>query len=175
MIGYISNFCYKLLCLPVFVANVFLKLINIFVFFVFILIDAFSCSLKIKYSQKNNFTLAENNFGERKLSCTRLNFGEILIAGTKREVPGGQYRSILPACGAWHIIRFYYWPSARSRWLNIGWVLFLHFYGPRRRACYIIRDDYSQLDTMRLFGYLSSHIQCAHGIIVKYYWKKWTC
>ena len=46
---------------------------------------------------KNLFTLAENNFGERKLSCTRLNFGEILFAGTKRAVPDGQYRSILPA------------------------------------------------------------------------------
>ena len=46
---------------------------------------------------KNIFTLAENNFGEGKLSCTRLNFGEILFAGTKRAVPGGQYRSILPA------------------------------------------------------------------------------
>ena len=26
----------------------------------------------------------------------------------------------------------YYWPSARSRWLDIGLVLFLRFYGPRR-------------------------------------------
>ena len=26
----------------------------------------------------------------------------------------------------------YYWPSARSRWLDIGRVLFLRFYGPRR-------------------------------------------
>ena len=43
------------------------------------------------------FTIAESNFSERKLSCTRLNFGEILFAGTKRAVPGGQYRSILPA------------------------------------------------------------------------------
>ena len=43
------------------------------------------------------FTIAENNFGERKLSCTRLNFGEILFAGSKWAVPGGQYHSILPA------------------------------------------------------------------------------
>ena len=77
--------------------NVFLKLINIFVLFVFILVDAFSGSIRTEKSQKNLFTLAENNFGERKLSCTRLNFGEILFAGTKRAVPGGQYRSILPA------------------------------------------------------------------------------
>ena len=61
----------KLLCLPVFDA----KLINIFVFFVFILVDTFSGSIKTEKSQKNPFTLTENNFGERKLSCTCLNFG----------------------------------------------------------------------------------------------------
>ena len=48
-------------------------------------------------TQKNLFTLAENNFSERKLSCTCLNFGEMLFAGTKWAVPGAQYRSILPA------------------------------------------------------------------------------
>ena len=57
----------KLSCLPVFVANVFLKLINIFVFIVFILVDAFSSSIKTEKSQKIFFTLAENNFGERNL------------------------------------------------------------------------------------------------------------
>ena len=47
---------------------------------------------------KSLFTLAEsNNFSDRKLSCSRLNFGEILFAGTKPAVPGGQYCSILPA------------------------------------------------------------------------------
>ena len=75
----------------------FLKLINIFVFFVFILVDAFSGSIKTEKSQKNLLTLAENNFGERKISCTCLNFSEILFAGMKWAVPGGQYRSILPA------------------------------------------------------------------------------
>ena len=58
--------------------------------------------------------MAENNFGERKLSCTRLNFGEILFAGTKRAVSphltrlGSQsehrIRRILPARGACLII-----------------------------------------------------------------------
>ena len=57
----------KLSCLPVFVANVLLKLINIFVFIVFILVDAFSSSIKTEKSQKIFFTLAENNFGERNL------------------------------------------------------------------------------------------------------------
>ena len=45
---------------------------------------------------KRLFTLAEKNFSERNLSCTHLNFGEILFAGTKRAVPGRQYHSILP-------------------------------------------------------------------------------
>ena len=42
----------KLLCLPVSLQNVFLKLINIFVFFVFILVDAFSGFIKTEKSQK---------------------------------------------------------------------------------------------------------------------------
>ena len=89
-----TNFCVCRFLLR----NVFLKLINIFVFFVFILVDAISGSIKTEKSQKNLFTLAENNFGERKLSCTRLNvLWRILFAGTKRAVPGGHYRSILPA------------------------------------------------------------------------------
>ena len=74
--------------------NVFLKLINIFVFSVFILVDAFSASFTTEKSQKNLFTLAESNFSERKLSCTRMNFGEILFAGTKRAVPGSPGRAV---------------------------------------------------------------------------------
>ena len=46
-----------------------------------------SGSIKTEKSQKNLFTLAENNFGQRKLTSTRLHFGEILFAGTKRAVP----------------------------------------------------------------------------------------
>ena len=72
--------------------------------FVFILVDDFSGSIKTEKSQ-NLFTLAENNFIERKLSCTCLNFGEILFAGTKPAALSGQFRSILPAHGACHIIR----------------------------------------------------------------------
>ena len=85
-----TNFCVCQFLLQ----NIFLKLINIFVFFVFILVDVFSGSIMTaREIIKTLFTLAENNFGERKLSCT----GEILFAGTKRAVPDGQYRSILPA------------------------------------------------------------------------------
>ena len=39
---------------------------------------------------------------------------------------------ILPAHGASHVISMGYWPSVRSRWLDIGQVLFLRVYGPRR-------------------------------------------
>ena len=81
--------------------NIFFKLISIFVFFIFILVDAFGFPIfwfhEDREITKNLFTLAENNFGERKLSCIRLNFGEILFAVTKRAVVGGQYRPILPS------------------------------------------------------------------------------
>ena len=39
---------------------------------------------------------------------------------------------ILPARAASHIISMDYSPSVRSRWLDIGRVLFLRVYGPRR-------------------------------------------
>ena len=52
----------------------FFKLINIFDFFVFILVDAFGFPVfwfhKDREITKNHFTLVENNFGERKLSCS---------------------------------------------------------------------------------------------------------
>ena len=112
-----TNFCVCRFLLQ----NVFSKLINIFVFFVFILVDAFSGSMKTedRESTKNLFTLAESNFGERNLSCTCLNFGEILFAGTKRGSSGQavslhlvrsgsqsehRIRRILLARGACHII-----------------------------------------------------------------------
>ena len=44
---------------------------------------------------KNLFTLAENNFGERKLSCTCLNFGEILLGERNGQSRAG---SIAPSC-----------------------------------------------------------------------------
>ena len=52
---------------------------------------------KDKEITRNLFIIAKTNFRERNLSCTHLNFGEILFAGSKRAVSGGQYRSILPA------------------------------------------------------------------------------
>ena len=56
MFKFKTNFCVCRFLLQ----NVFLKLIKIFVFFVFILVDAFSGSIKTEKSQKNIFTLAEN-------------------------------------------------------------------------------------------------------------------
>ena len=82
---------------PVFVAKRIFKTHQHFCFLCFHSRCRFFWFHKGRENTKNLFTLAENNFGERKLSCTRLNFGEILFSGTKRAVPGGQYRSILPA------------------------------------------------------------------------------
>ena len=115
LIGDISNSNFKLkfqifkfklhttLCFYFYVCRFLLQ--NVFFstheHFCFILVDAFGFSVfwfhKDREVTKNLFTLAENNFGERTLSCTRLNFGEILFAGTKRTVRGGQYCCVLPA------------------------------------------------------------------------------
>ena len=83
--------------LPVFAAKRIFKTYQHFCFLCFHSRWRFFWFHKDREITKNLFTLAESNFSERKLSCTRLNFGEILFAGTKRAVPGGQYRSILPA------------------------------------------------------------------------------
>ena len=99
LIGYISNSNFQ-------IQNKFLCLIcrfllqNVFQHFCFLCFHSrwrFFWFHKDREITKNIFTLAEGNFSEGKLSCTRLNFGEILFAGTKRAVPGVQYRSILPA------------------------------------------------------------------------------
>ena len=66
-------------------------LFSLFSFSLALSVFPFSGPIKTEKSQ------AENYFSERKLSCTYLNFGEILFAETKRAVPNGQHRSILPA------------------------------------------------------------------------------
>ena len=83
--------------LPVFAAKRIFKTYQYFCFLCFHSRGHFSWFHKDREITKSLFTLAESNFSERKLSCTRLNFVEILFAGTKRAVPGGQYHSILPA------------------------------------------------------------------------------
>ena len=104
-----TNFCVCRFLLQ----NVFLKLINIFVFFVFILVDSFAGSIKPEKSQKiflpkQNIISVKENF--RALG---LNLGEILFAKTKRTVPNGQYCSILPARVANQNIEFVaYYPLA---------------------------------------------------------------
>ena len=102
---------------PFLLQNVFLKLINNFVFIVFILADAFSSSIKTGKSQKNLFTLAENNFGERNFL---LKLWRNFICGNETGSPGRavslhlacsgsqsehRIRCILPARGTCHIIR----------------------------------------------------------------------
>ena len=91
------HFVFLLLCLPVFVAKRIFQTHQHVCFLCFHSRWRFFWFHKHREITKNPFTLAENNLGERKLSCTRLNFGQILFARTIRAVPGGQYRSILPA------------------------------------------------------------------------------
>ena len=116
LIGYISNsnFQFKTnFCVCRFLLqNVYLKLNNIFVFFVFILVDAFSGSIKTE-NTKNLFTLAENNFGERKLYLRTFTCGNemgspgravslhLACSGSQSE---HRIQYILPAHGACHII-----------------------------------------------------------------------
>ena len=83
--------------LPVFAAKPIFKTSQHICFLCFHSSGRFFWFHKDREITKSLCTLAESNFSERKLSCTRLSFGEILFAGTKRAVPGGQYRSILPA------------------------------------------------------------------------------
>ena len=126
LIGYISNSNFKfkfsifqiqnkLLYLPVFVAKRIFKTQH-FCFLCFHYRWRFFWFHKDRKITKNLFNLAETNFGERKLSCTHLNFGEILFAGSPgRAVSlhlahwGSQsehrIRRIQPARGAFHIIR----------------------------------------------------------------------
>ena len=90
------KFKFSNLCLLVFVAKRIFKTHQHFCFLCFHSRWRFFWFHKDRENTKNLFTLAKNNFAESKLSCTCLNFGEILFAGTKQAVPGGQYCSILP-------------------------------------------------------------------------------
>ena len=68
---------------------------------------------------------------------SRWSFNGNFACGIQRIVPSGQDGSILPARvaiwfilpgrGASHVISMGYWPSVRSRWLDIGQVLFCVF------------------------------------------------
>ena len=81
-----------------FLPNIFLKLINIFVFFVFILVDAsvFSSSSSIPAENLQKiFLLSRKIFCGRKLSCTRLDLSEILLRDQKGQSQAG---SIAPSC-----------------------------------------------------------------------------
>ena len=126
LIGYIpkSNFKFKfsnfeiqnnLLCLRVLLQNVFLKVISNFVFFVFILVDAFSGSIKTEKSQKTFLPWQKISSAKQKFRTLWRNF----ICGNEMGGPGRavslhlarlgsqsehRIRRILPARGACHII-----------------------------------------------------------------------
>ena len=109
----------KLLCLPVFVAKLIFKTYQRFCFLCFILVDAICGSIKTEKSQKNLFTLAESNFGEKKTFVHSLELWRNFICGNETGSPGRavslhiarsgsqsehRIRCILPARGACHII-----------------------------------------------------------------------
>ena len=109
----------KLLFFPVFVAKRIFKTYQRFCFLCFILVDAFSGSIKTEKSPKNLFTLAESNFGEKKTLVHSLELWRNFISGNETGSPGravslhlahsgsqSEHRicCILPAGGACHII-----------------------------------------------------------------------
>ena len=60
--------------------NAFLKLVNIFVFFIFFVVDTFGFHVPSgQRSRRKSFYSHGKYFAEKKLSCTGLNFGEILL------------------------------------------------------------------------------------------------
>ena len=104
--------------MPVFVAKRIFKTYQGFCFLCFILVDAFSGSIKAEIT-KNLFTLAESNFGEKKTFVHSLELWLNFICGNETGSPGRavslhlarsgsqsehRIRSILPARGACHII-----------------------------------------------------------------------
>ena len=82
-----------------------LKLVNIFVFSVLILVDAFGFLVFYFHPDRaitqNLFTVTENIL-RKKASEPPLGPRRNFIAGTKRAIPSGQYRSILHAWVANH-------------------------------------------------------------------------
>ena len=92
LIGYISNSNFKfkfsnskqtfVFNLPGFATKVIFKTYQHFCFLCFHSRWRFFWFHKDWEITQNLFTLVESNFSERKLSCTRLNVGEILFAGT---------------------------------------------------------------------------------------------
>ena len=69
---------------------------SLFSFSLTLSVFPFSGSIKTEKSAKKNFLPWQKMFSAKENIRTRLNFGEILFAGTKFAVLGGQYRFILP-------------------------------------------------------------------------------
>ena len=85
----------KLLCLSIFVAKRIFKTHQHFCSLCFHSRWRFLWFHKDREIAKNHITLAENNFGERKLSCTCLNFGEVYLRERNGQSRAG---SIAPSC-----------------------------------------------------------------------------
>ena len=109
-----ANFCVCRFLLQ----NVFFKTYQRFFFLCFILVDAFSGSIKTEIT-KNLFTLAESNFGEKKTFVRSLELWRNFICENETDSPGRavslhlarsgslsehKIRCILSARGACHII-----------------------------------------------------------------------
>ena len=111
----------KLFQYPPLGQNVILKLVSVFVFFVFILVYHFGFLVCQFHADREISLLSRKKFCKRKLSCTRLDFGEILLreqnGNPERAVSfhlarsGSQsehrVRSILPARGSCHMMSTY--------------------------------------------------------------------
>ena len=109
-----TNFCVCRFLLQ----NVFFKTYQRFCFLCFILVDAFSGSIKTEIT-KNLFTLADSNFGEKQTFVRSLELWRNFICGNETGSPGRavslhlarsgsqsehRIRCILSARGACHII-----------------------------------------------------------------------
>ena len=111
--------------LPVFAAKRIFKTYRHFCFLCFHSRGRFFWFHKDREITKSLFTLAESNFSERKLSCTRLNFycgnetgspGRAVSLHLARSVSQSEHRirRILPARGGCHIINICYSPAGRA-------------------------------------------------------------
>ena len=95
---HVAQCFYFCVCLSL-LQNLFLKLINIFAFFVFILVNAFSVLVFLFHLDReiteNQFIVTENIL-RKKASLHPLEFGlrRNLTTVTKRAIPSGQYQAL---------------------------------------------------------------------------------
>ena len=96
------HFVFLLLCLLVFCKRFILNSSTFLFSLFFILIDTFGFPVfwfhEDREITRNLFTLAENNFSERKRSWTHLNFGKIYLWERNGQSWAG---SMAPSCPLW--------------------------------------------------------------------------